>query len=331
MVTLTVDYSHGGRDPTATLRISLDAVDEVLLSVSNRAVRNRSALYQAKHAVQSAGLATRVRDPVLAALNIPIAGHYEPLARRLADRRVIAFPISDLTANPLRPHYDAFARDGERLFYLLDEPIAEARYTVLACRREQEQTRLAIRHDVAVTEGGALGAGVLFWMACPPLLIAGEYHEEEYAVRDYDLRHSLGFPDHYEQFGYSTKAAHEQALYAIYRDFRQWEAWCDAIRRKLSESPARETGYHAALGLSATELFLVHRTTETRELARELRQLGAVEAVLLDSGGSCAIWANWVNGNRGSVLASAWNYRPARGAVVFLVLKGERGLPVTAR
>jgi hypothetical protein len=41
----------------------------------------------------------------------------------------------------------------------------------------------------------------------------------------------------------------------------------------------------------------------------------------VDSGGSCAIWANWLNGNRGGVLANARNFRPRRGAMPSLVWK----------
>jgi hypothetical protein len=45
--------------------------------------------------------------------------------------------------------------------------------------------------------------------------------------------------------------------------------------------------------------------------------------VLLDSGGSCAIWTNWANGREGGVLASHWNFRAPRGAVLFLELDGR--------
>lgn len=83
-------------------------------------------------------------------------------------------------------------------------------------------------------------------------------------------------------------------------------------------------GYHAALGISEGQLILVHRYATIPQVAEELKKQGAKEAVLLDSGGSCAIWANWIGGAQGGILAHAWNFRPARGAVVFLVLKSKR-------
>jgi hypothetical protein len=86
-------------------------------------------------------------------------------------------------------------------------------------------------------------------------------------------------------------------------------------------------GYHAALGLSEHDLIIVHRIGTIPAIADKLRSLGAQEAVLLDSGGSCSIWANWPDGGRGGVLASAWNFRPERGAVLFLVLEEAGGFP----
>ncbi len=106
--------------------------------------------------------------------------------------------------------------------------------------------------------------------------------------------------------------------------FPDWKKWCETICQKLANPTSPETGYHATLGISEGELILVHRIATIPDLADELRTLGAQEAVLLDSGGSCAIWANWANGGEGGVLASAWNFRAPRGAVIFLVLKGKR-------
>jgi hypothetical protein len=137
----------------------------------------------------------------------------------------------------------------------------------------------------------------------------------------------LGSPDNFERFGYPIKSAHERALYELYDTFPRWNDWSAAIRGKLAESRVLEIGYHAALGLSENEMFVVHRVATIPELAEELKQLGARDAVLLDSGGSCAVWANWVNGNQGGILTNAWNFRPPRGAVLFLVLKGSRRIP----
>ncbi len=351
MPRLTIDFPKGRMDPEATLVVAQDELHKVFLSVAMRTARNRTALYQRKHADTRAGLRTRQRDPALAALNVPIGKHYLWLKDRLknpetlADRRVVGFPISDLTANPLRPHYDASLRKEQlafrsgaargavyggapeaRLFYLEDEPIGAVPYTLLLASGREGKARLAICHNVKVAGNGSLPGAIpkavrgslCFWAACPPLLVDGAHSTEEYAIRDYDLRHVFGHP--------RTKAE-ENSLYKIYRRFVSWEAWESAIRSRLKKFTSFEVGYHAALGLSESEIIVVHRHTTIPQLAGELKSMGALDAVLLDSGGSCAIWGNWLDGNRGGVLANAWNFRPDRGAVVFMILEGQRNLP----
>jgi len=125
--------------------------------------------------------------------------------------------------------------------------------------------------------------------------------------------------------GSDERKKKEKELRDIYHEsFPDWDKWCEVIRRKLSDLKKPEIGYHAALGISGKELIVVHRTATIEEVAEELHTLGAEDAVLLDSGGSCAIWANWPNSGEGGVLANAWNFRAPRGAVIFQVLKGKR-------
>lgn len=345
MITFLLDYSDTKQaEPKATLEISREVIEEAYLSVACRTARNRTALYQQKHA--GAEMATRRRDPTLAALNRPISEHYELLQEQigpLKDRRVIAFTISDLTANPLRPHYDDSIPDEQRafqvartilavyrnglsakLFHLEDEPITEVPYTLLFSYEEEGQTRLAIHHKVEVNADGSLPEqipkeirnGLKWWAACPPLLKEGKHCLEEFAVLDYDIRHVFGFPE--------KDSAEEEELRKIYETFPSWEDWCKGIREKLRSFESPAVGSHAALGISEQELIVIHRTDTIPKIAEELKNLGMRDAVLLDSGGSCAIWANWANGGQGGILANHFNFRPARGAVIFLVLKGER-------
>ncbi len=361
MIKLLLDYSDCKQpDPKATLTISLNTVEQVHLSVANRAERNRTALYQRKH--KGAELATRERDPKLAALNKPIPEHYEFFKKSIDHRRVIAFPISDLTANPLRPHYDAsigpeqallYSNGSDtRLFHLEDEPIGRVPYTLLISYTESGQTRFFIQHGAKVKANDPMCAldaevkeGLNWWAACPPLLINGDHDLEEYAILDYDLRHVFGFPerpdDEKDDEKKKRQKEQKERLQEMWQPFPNWEDWCKTIRMRVNSQCDKivvrgvklpkdwtdpETGYHAALGISEDQkqLILVHRYTTIPNLAEELKGLGAFQAVLLDSGGSCAIWANWVNHGQGGILANHFNFRQPRGAVVFLVLRGER-------
>lgn len=277
MITFSLKYDLEQTDPEATLRISLDALEKAYLSVACRIARNRTVLYQQKH--RGSALFTRQRDPQLADLNRPISEHYQLLQKQhgpLQNRLVIAFAVSDLTANPLRPHYDASIPPEERafqleqaeqavyrnssdarLFHLEDEPIGKVPYTLLFSYEEEGQTRLAVHHQVMVKADGslpdevpeAIRKGLKWWAACPPLLINGKHDLERYAILDYDLRHVFGFPK-------GSKEEKEKELQAMYQSFPDWEEWCETVRKKLHDFKSYETGYHAALGISEHELIL---------------------------------------------------------------------------
>src|SRR5712691_9589756 len=105
----SLGYSLEREDPDATLTIPLQSIARAHLSVACRAERNRTALYQKRHL--DAPAKTRERDPRLGALNRPLSDHYESFS--FSEKKVfryapvIGFAISDLTANLLRPHYEA--------------------------------------------------------------------------------------------------------------------------------------------------------------------------------------------------------------------------------
>lgn len=369
------DYLHDEKhrtDRDATLVVPWKDIDSTHLSVANRTARNRTSLYQKKHA--GAAKQTRYRPPELGALNWPIAQHYQLLTKDYQQLRpivdeydkrvekyppVVGIPISDLTANPLRPHYIAeiltnvyvdqsrletnerrqfefgqYKRgfhseqtdrliygsgSDARLFHLEDEPIGKVPYTVLFAFENASEFRLAILHDIVIRADGFLPEsvpreirdGLRWWAACPPLLRNGTFEPGRYAVRDYDVRHFLGF-----------KLKDEELEEKVYQFFGDWDEWCDAIGKVM---PAVfPEGYHAALGITNDEVIVVHCNASPEKIAEDLKSMGVRDAVLLDSGGSCAVWANWLNHGDGGVLAHAWNFRAHRGAILFFVLKGVR-------
>lgn len=345
MFDFSLTYPVDLNDPRATLRMSCNDIEQALLSIAKRVGRNRSDLYQKKHGGALHGYATRQRDPKHAGLNEPIAEHYQSAQEQwglLEEKRVVAFPISDLTANPMRVHYDAsiradqatmYANDSDsRLFYLDDEPIGEVPYTLLLSYTSGGSLRFTIEHEVLVSETGTLPDsipkevrdGLNWWAACPPVVSRGSFDAKRYAELDYDHRHVIGFPILEEDR--VKKKELEARLREVFETFPSWSDWCSAIQSKLPNQEDWVQGSHAVLGISEDDLVLVHRTAPIPVIAEELiDEHGVQDAVLLDSGGSCAIWANWINRGAGGVLASHFNFRPERGAVVFLVLEGKRG------
>jgi len=360
MVKFQLSYGSEATTPEVTLTIPMEDVKGAHLSVANRCARNRTCLYQQKHL--GASFYTRERGHALGAMNWPIAEHYrllQELHPELGFQRqegaeqdrieyyppVVAFSISDLTANPLRPHYIAVPTDGleplypfraeearsavyrrvpdPRFFFLEDEPIDAVPYSLLIAERQEGSVSFAIRHGMHVMkrEGSALEASDLglqgqlkWWAACPPVVKDGAFDAESYATLDYDLRHLFGFPRDDDE---------KRALRELQQLFPDWEGWCAAIKKRLGQSLQHPKGYHAVLGIRNGELVIIHRFATIPAISEELQGMGVEQAVLLDSGGSCALWANWLNSGTGGLLAHAWNFRPSRGALVFLVLEGR--------
>ena len=346
-------------------------------------------MYQQKHIHGNAR--TRERSKDLSGLNFPISEHYERLKEILPkqlryrdadgvesqiqtaklkledippskylvsdDYLAVAFPIGDLTANLLRPHFDdTFKGQGlgdrdQRLFYLEDEPLEIVPYTLLVCYEDTSGDRFAIYHDVTINLSGGLSAGgnrvefpgkLKWWTACPPLLRNGQFDVRRYAWLDYDLGHLFGFAT-------SGRDTLNTRLNRVYANFprRQspresglvskafptevqaatWTTWKRAVDKALNDKtlcPPQD--YHAALGVAKNgDYTIIHHYGSIESLAGVLKP-HAADGVLLDSGGSCAIWGNWLNGNRGGVLANHWNFRPGRGAVAFLIFNGYRGI-----
>ena len=323
-------------DLSATLIILNSMIKDAILSVSNRSIRNRTSLYHQRH--RGSVLETRFRSELLSNLNKTFDEHYHLLWKRydLKDKRVIGFTISDLTANLLRPHFYIYKFDNKKvfsdketieqvyrgneessLFYFEDEPINSALYTLLIAYRAGDNVKFTIFEDIRILKDGKLPDNVpenikenlLWWAACPPLLINGKFDIFKFAVLDYDLRHIFGFNN-------------SELLRKIYESFTDWYKWKESIKEQLKKTTSFPIASHSILGLKDDEVYIFQRRDTIPDIAGELIEKGIRDAVLLDSGGSCAIWANWVNSGKGGILNSNFNYRPFRGAVIFVVLEG---------
>ncbi len=323
-------------DPCAILVMSNSIIKDVILSVSNRSIRNRTSLYHQRH--KGVVLETRFRSELITYLNKTIDDHYNILCKRydLKGKRVLGFTISDLTANLLRPHYYVYDFDNKKvfsdkntieqiykdnkkssLFYFEDEPINSALYTLLIAYRAGANVKFSIFNDIKILKDGKLPdslpaeikKNLLWWAACPPLLINGEFDILKFAILDYDLRHIFGFNN-------------RKLLRKIYESFIDWNRWKETIKEQLKKVKNFPIASHSILGLKEDKIYIIQIRNTIPAIANHLRKEGIKNAVLLDSGGSCALWANWVNSGKGGILNSNFNYRPFRGAVVFAVLEG---------
>lgn len=317
-------------DLVSTLSVRVDRITKAGLTMADRKRRNRTMLYQCKHDPTVAGehgIHTHQRPAALANLNQPIPWHY---GRFLAANGwyentappIYAFGIGDLTANPLRPSCNV--SEHEPLFFLEGEPLGEVLYTLLVCYLCKDAVRFAILHDVRVGEDGVLPLdvpaeireGLAFWAACPAVLVDGSYSPASFATLDYDIRHWTGW--------FARDEAEKAAMWKLYRCFPNQDEWRKTVRETLDRGVEPKPIYHAALGITDDErAVIVHRVATPQGLAEELAWEGCRQGVLLDTGGSPFLWSN-LPVSEGSILACSSEFRPNRGAVVFLAIDGER-------
>ena len=334
----------GGVQREMHLRLEATEVALAELHIAHAAERNRSSYYLRRHGAtrDAAGVDQPVdpNTPVRAAQEPPkltIPQHLESLWRsgRIAwveppaekdDRpfhlepTTIVVPISDLVANLLRP---AFHRGFEtrRIFHLEGEPIDRQSYMCLCFTESGAETGLEIRalrfdpsNDCVVDLSGRSLTEVVWAAGLVPLVGAGNALQPvEIARRDYDLRQLLGRDD----------TASMQHVYAGW-----YESWDERVEMAVNEHilHGREFAsfYHSAIGIDAEGGIHILQTEATLpDLAQELARLGMVNAGLLDSGGSCALY----DARLGSYLNHGWYFREPRGAVVAIQLNHRERVP----
>jgi hypothetical protein len=312
---IAIEWSREEQDPATTLRVARDEVREVKLSIAHRDRLNRSDWYMVRHEGRvhrrgpdgaQAGYAEMRR------WNLPIEEHLT-LAGLGPGDRVVAVPFSDLSANLLRPSWARHAHPP--LFHFSGEPLEEAPYHALACFGVDERRTLAIR-SVTLTRddrvldadtGEDLGEQGLLWAGCSaPLVRHGECVSDQVIARhEYDLRHLL-----------PPEVA--DSTLALWLDRPRFHAALDSAIRTVAARPA---WYHSALGLAASgDLIVLQKFATLQQIAMDLKELGAVDALLLDSGGSCGVWTSFAR----TWISRGWYFRPARGAVLLVRLHGEQ-------
>ena len=244
-----------------------------------------------------------------------------------SEASMIAVPVSDVTANLLRPCYHSRALGERRIFRFDAEPREKRTYYAACYFGERDdgpclgmrQVRFdEIRDTVCSPEGDDLGRAGLTWAtALVPLVIDGRPLEAaEIARADYDLRHSLG-----------RKCT--DIMQYVYNGW--YDAWDrrveDAIRDHERSGRAFAVFYHSILGQDASGgIHVFQREGTLNGLARSLASEGICQAGILDSGGSCAVYDVWLD----SYLSHGWYFREPRGAILVFELRSYERIP-TAR
>jgi hypothetical protein len=329
-----------------TARISIDKteLDTVALNIAFPEARNRTGLYMRRHPKrpESAGCFVGPNNPLRSreepkkmaihehltqmGLGLTVTPRFEndSVERYQTTSALIAVPVSDTVANLLRPCFSQSGLGGRRLFFFEDEPIASRHYWALCCfdgnkgspRLDMLDVKFDLQCDsIRSIDGRDLSKEGLQWaVSLVPLVKNGKSLSPcEIAQSDYDLRHI---------FGHSNTEEIASAYDVWY------EGWNDRVAqlvsRKLQDGTPFEVYYHSVIGIGSSGAIRILQSDSTLpDLARELAKSGLLAAGLLDSGGSCAVYDNWLGG----YLNHGWYFREPRGAILAFRLKAPERIP----
>jgi len=319
---LLYEFNLEKTDPEITLELPENEIGEIFLSIANREIRNRTDLYQQKHIAGTQFTGERSQE--IANLNISIEKHFEKNLG-IADvfhskKRYLVIGAGDCSANLFRSSYDLTLTRGKPLFYLKDEPYKEKEYYAFIITGKNGTVKGKIEKITFRDEKPAIGnqeiPGLLWLFCSTPLVYKGHLVDKiEMACNDYDLRHFFG------------KNNENGTLNGIYTKLNEgYPQFVKAIEKKQDKIQITGTDvewYHAGIGIKDNTFIIIHNIGSIFDLAKKFQEQGVSDAVLLDSGGSSVIWANW---NYSGYLAHHWYFRPNRGAVIVFNLKGERKL-----
>lgn len=313
---LTYSFETNKEAPEIVMELPLSEINDMFLSIANREKRNGDSLYQQKHILGTQLTSERKKE--LSDINITIPGHFRQnlgIDNVLqVKERYLVLGVGDCPANLFRPSFDASKKSP--LFFLKDEPIEQKEYYGFIVKKEKEETKLQME-KIIFREGMPLenGKGIvhLKWLFCStPLVYKGDVVSSmEMVMNDYDLRHT---------FGKNAKKLTDKLYFRLREGYDKFVEMVEKNRSGiLTEGPEVEW-YHAGIGIKENKIIVIHNIGSLLELAVKFKGLGVNDAVLLDSGGSSVIWANW---NIGGTIAHYLNYRPKRGAIIIIKTKGQ--------
>jgi len=349
-VKIQLDIGHGrSANRTVSVTIAPSELSTAILNIAYAGERNRSSYYMRRHP-KPGDLASGIRVGPNAPLycgaepkrltiaehlrfmnSVSIASH-EGIDSGQSDSfdlqpAQIVVPVSDVTANLLRPCYSRQRLGRWRTFFLEDEPIDRTAYWALCLFQEENGIRemrfvdlsFDVKSDtVRSMEGRDLSTQGLEWaVALVPLVKDGAAVPiVNIAMADYDLR---------QVFGRTS----EQEIRWVYEGW--YEKWEERIAELVAEYQERkrkfEVFYHSVLALDGSGTIQILQVDATlSQLAEDLARAGIVSAGLLDSGGSCALFDPWLKG----YLNHGWYFREARGAILCFELRATERLPKSA-
>jgi len=316
---LTYSFETQKKAPEVEMELPLLEIDDIFLSIANREMRNGATLFQQRHICGTRN--TSERKPECSDINITIPGHFQQNFGIddvfQARDRYLVLSVGDCTANLFRPSFDSTKENP--FYFLKHEPFEKKEYYGFIVQMQQKEEisirieKIGFRDQIPFELENGKKIDGLKWLFCStPLVYHGQVADSmEMAVNDYDLRHS---------FGKNAKELTDEIYFQLRESHEKFVEMIDKNRAKILTTGPEVEWYHAGIGIKENKIIVIHNIGSLMELAVKFKSLGVNDAVLLDSGGSSVIWANW---NLGGTLAHYLNYRAKRGAAIIIRTKGQ--------
>jgi len=344
---MQINIVHNKINRTAKLFIPISELRFVYLHIASTEILNRSNFYLRRHRYKNETKAPDPNKPCRIkndSQKLTIPRHIEVMQQqsiilKLSEFQnergvtfqlfptMIAVPISDLAANLLRPAFHKNGLGQYKTFFFKDEPITKRNYWCICYFNNKQENNQKFEfcqvhfdtiNDTVIdskTNNDLLNSDLEWAAGIVPLVIDFKpLNPYEIAIHDYDLRQILG--------RHSTRDI--QYIYEGWYD--EWES---RIKKTIADFEKKnkfyESYYHSILCLDSEKNVYIYQIEGTLpELANMLSREGIQYAGILDSGGSCAIYDDWLK----SYLNHGWYFREPRGSILLFELENSERIPL---
>jgi hypothetical protein len=215
-----------------------------------------------------------------------------------------------------------------KLFHLKDEPIRERAYSCLVRYKDMRLSIRALRfgeeHIFSYDENTDLTNDIEWCTYGQQILKAGNITNIEDIIQEfYDIRHVLALdPFREDMLEILTQ------IYGCHPNKFNFNLFREKALEKLRSGIPRNRYLHNCVGLSQENVFILQREGTPEELAYRLAEAGALDAIILDNGGSVGCWVWWVYRSQdntniaGGFVFTAPDYRPPATSIIAFKLRG---------
>lgn len=325
---IRVEIDLSGEEPEFYMRIGFEAIKDIRLSIAHRRLSNRGS-----GLIRHTGNPTGVRiingivltgvyadDKENARLyHDSVEEHLKKLGLRDENgknrEQFVLITNGNLGNNYWHVAWQKDERD--KLYHLADELLFERTYScfVVPLEGNPRIQRLKFQDPLILTEDGKDISGEINWCNYGQQIVrdGSVVPIEDIVDQFYDIRHIFDWRDWGPRAEEDVKKLNE-----IFEGYPQ--GFREKVLNELVKGTPRAKYDHHILGLSDDALVISHQKGLVEELAKNLVDKGVKDAVVLDQGGSSAVYASWPYPNGGYLMQTS-RYRPERISTIGIILQ----------